>query len=131
MSKRFLSLLGCSAALIVTGCGSSNSHTTQTATTRGPAAESVFTTDLNALCQSAKTASGGSLPKAAAALSQALPQFKAITPPTAHQAAYSSFLAHLEALAVAVKNKNAGAARAEAGELGALAKQLHLSGCTL
>jgi PBP1b-binding outer membrane lipoprotein LpoB len=130
MHKRYLAV-ACCAVLAVAGCGSSNSKNSNRATTTGSVFESVFTTDLNSLCQSAKTASGGSLDKAAAALSQSLPQFKAITPPVAHQAAYSKFLAHLEALAAAAKDRNTAEAHAQAGKLGALAKQLHLSGCTL
>jgi type VI protein secretion system component VasF len=91
----------------------------------------VFKTDVNALCQAAKTASGNNLDKAAAALSHALPQFKAITAPPAQQAAYSQFLAHLKALTTAAKNRNVGAAQSEAGKLGAVAKQLGVSECAL
>jgi hypothetical protein len=130
MHKRYLAVVACCGALAATGCGSSNNNTA-TATTRGPVSQNVFSTDLNALCQGAKTASGGSLAKAAVALSQALPQFKAITPPPADQAAYSKFLAHLQALAAALKSKNASAAHAEAAKLGAVAKQLRISGCQL
>lgn len=129
MHKRYLAVVACCGALAAAGCGSSNN--TATATTRGPVSQNVFSTDLNALCQGAKTATGGSLAKAAAALSQALPQFKAITPPPADQAAYSKFIAHLQALAAALKSKNASAAHAEAAKLGAVARQLHISGCQL
>jgi hypothetical protein len=129
MRERYLAVVLCCAALAA-GCGSSNTGTTR-ATTRGPVSLGVFRTDLSALCQSAKTASGGSLGKAAAALSQALPQFEAITPPPADQAAYSTFLSHLKAVATAIKSRNLNAAQAEAAKLGAVARQLHVSGCAL
>ncbi|HZU61953.1 MAG TPA: hypothetical protein VE983_13370 [Solirubrobacteraceae bacterium] len=130
MDMRYLAVVACCGVLAAAGCGSSNT-TTARATTRGPVNQNVFSTDLNALCQGAKSASGGNVAKAAVALSQALPQFKAITPPPAHQAAYSKFLAHLEALAAALKSKNVAAAHAQAAQLGAVAQQLHISGCTL
>jgi hypothetical protein len=131
MPKRYPAVVLCCAAVAAGGCGSSHSPTTPQATSTGPVSSGVFTTDLNALCQSAKTASGASLTRAAAALSHALPQFKAITAPPAQQAAYSKFLADLKALAAAVKSHNSAAAQAEAGKLGAVARQLHVSGCTL
>lgn len=131
MHKRYLAVVAGCSALALAGCGSSHTTTTAQATTTGSVSEGVFITDLGSLCQSAKTASGGSLSKAAAALSQALPDFKAITPPAAHKAAYSAFLAHLQALAAAAKNRNLSAVQAEAAKLGAVAKQLHVSGCTL
>jgi hypothetical protein len=130
MHKRYLAVLACAVAVAAAGCGSSGT-TTQTATTSGPVSQNVFTGDLNQLCQNARTASGGSLTRAAAALHQALPQFKAINPPAADQAAYSTFLAHLQALAAAAKKGNAAAVRAEAGKLGAVAKQLHVQQCAL
>ncbi len=130
MDGRYLAVvLGCAG--LAAGCGSSNTSTAQRATTSGPVSENVFITDVGTLCQSAKTASGGNLDKAATALSQALPQLKAITPPAAHQAAYSKFLARLEALAAAVKNRNSAAVHAEATNVAAGAKELHVPGCAL
>lgn len=131
MQKRYLAVALCCVAVAVAGCGSSHSNTDVRATTSGPVSQGVFTTDLNALCQAAKTASGANLNKAAAALSQALPQFKAITPPTTDQAGYSEFLAHLQALAAAAKSGNSGAAQQEAAKVAAVAKRLHISGCQL
>jgi hypothetical protein len=126
MHKGYSAIALCCAALAAAGCGASHATTTRG---EGPASPAVFKTDVNALCQTAKTASGNNLDKAAAVLSQALPQFKAITAPPAQQAAYSQFLAHLDALAAAVKNRDLGAAQAEAGKLAAVARQLHVSEC--
>jgi hypothetical protein len=130
MHKRYLVVVVCCAAVTFAGCGSSQTNTNQVAHSTGSVSPGVFRGDLNSLCQAAKTAGGASLAKAAAALDQALPQFKAITAPAGQQADYSKFLAHLQALAAAVKNRNSGAARQEADKLGALARQLHVSGCT-
>jgi hypothetical protein len=130
MHERYLAAVLCCAALAAAACGSSNTGTTR-ATTKGAVSPGVFRADVNALCQSAKTASGANLGKAAAALSHSLPQFEAIKPPPADQAAYATFLSHLRSLVTAVKNRDLAAAQAEAGRLGAVARKLHVSGCIL
>jgi len=132
MHKRYLTLAICCGAVALAGCGSNSSSNSSTGAQVGPPSNTVFRSDLTALCQAGNAAAkkvASNPSKFMAVIEQYLPKFKALTASGSEQAIYSKFVANIQAEVSALKSGDIKGFNAINNKNKALAQQLNAPAC--